>query len=46
MTTTPNEPVSDPNVVPSGDPAARPDPDPGPETETDPIDPDAPRGDR
>ncbi len=32
MTTTPNEPLEDPDVVPSGDPAgpARPGPDPGP----------------
>jgi hypothetical protein len=37
MTTTPNEPVQDPQVVPSGDPAPMPGEDPGtpdlPETE-------------
>jgi len=38
MTTTPQEPGSDPEVVPSGDPAT----DPGPTPETDPIEPDAP----
>jgi hypothetical protein len=43
MTTTPNEPLEDPDVVPSGDPGVRPneDPDvPGPDvspvSETDP----------
>ena len=38
MTTTPQEPGSDPDVVPSGDPATEPDLTP----ETDPIEPDAP----
>jgi hypothetical protein len=45
MTTTPQEPAGDPDVVPSGDPSTQPstDPDPSPPTEpeTDPIEPDA-----
>jgi hypothetical protein len=39
MTTTPNEPVADPDVVPSGDPVApgtQPDPDTSPEPIEDP----------
>jgi hypothetical protein len=46
MTTTPQEPGKDPEVVPSGDPdlhpGADPDVEPGGQPETDPIDPDAP----
>jgi|tagenome__1003787_1003787.scaffolds.fasta_scaffold20825496_2 hypothetical protein len=38
MTTTPQEPGSDPEIVPSGDPGRDPDLTP----ETDPIEPDAP----
>jgi hypothetical protein len=41
MTTTPNEPVADPEVVPSGDPVApgqQPDPDVTPETQPEPDD--------
>jgi hypothetical protein len=38
MTTTPQEPGEDPEVVPSGDPST----DPQPVPETDPIAPDAP----
>ena len=41
MTTTPNEPVADPEVMPSSDPVApgeQPDPDTRPNPETDPDD--------
>jgi hypothetical protein len=41
MTTTPNEPVSDPDVVPSGDPVA-PGEQPDPDTSPGPVDPDTP----
>lgn len=36
MTTTPNEPLEDPQVVPSGDPSIQPIPTELPETETPP----------
>jgi hypothetical protein len=38
MTTTPNEPISDPEIVPSGDPVApgQPPPEAEPNPETDP----------
>ena len=39
MTTTPNEPVQDPEVVPSGDPDVNPIPAPDPNAPSDPGDP-------
>lgn len=42
MTTTPNEPVSDPQVVPSGDPDIQPSTDPATQPGEDPGTPDAP----
>jgi hypothetical protein len=46
MTTTPNEPVADPNVVPAGDPVApgEPPPEAEPNPETDPDLPPPPDG--
>ncbi|MCW2844172.1 MAG: hypothetical protein JWN22_2088 [Nocardioides sp.] len=41
MTTTPNEPSPDPEVVPSGDPAVIPTPGPGEDPGTTPDRPDA-----
>ncbi len=39
MTTTPNEPVQDPEVVPSGDPDVNPIPAPDPNAPSEPGDP-------